>query len=130
MDSQTDYYNNVNGSLIHILSTATNFNTQNNCPKSICAGGAAWIAASSTTTTLSDVSPTTTTWTEYEVTAYNSISSASAAMIRCSFHAMLTTGQTEPTKDFETVATIEQPPVAQIAHANFTAHVEKRCRGL
>lgn len=28
-DSQTDYYNNVNGALIHILPTATNFNTQN-----------------------------------------------------------------------------------------------------
>jgi YD repeat-containing protein len=59
-NSQTDYYNYTNGSLSHILSTATNYNFQNSCPVSVCGGGAQWITASSSTTTLSDTSQTTT----------------------------------------------------------------------
>ena len=60
-NSQTDYYNNVNGSLVHILDVTTNYNTQNSCLDSICAGGAEWITASCITTTLSDTRQTSQT---------------------------------------------------------------------
>jgi YD repeat-containing protein len=58
-NSQMDYYNNVSGTLSHVMSTATNNNFQNSCPTSICGGGAQWITASSTTTTLVDTGQTT-----------------------------------------------------------------------
>jgi YD repeat-containing protein len=60
-NSQTDYYNYVNGALPHVLSTVTNYNFQKSCPVSVCGGGAQWITASSTTTTLSDTGQTSTT---------------------------------------------------------------------
>jgi YD repeat-containing protein len=60
-NSQTDYYNYANGALSHVLSTATNYNFQNSCPVSVCGGGAQWITASSSTTTLSDTGQTATT---------------------------------------------------------------------
>lgn len=60
-NSQIDYYNNVNGSLSHVMSTVTNNNFQSSCPTAICGGGAQWITASSSATTLSDTGQTTTT---------------------------------------------------------------------
>jgi hypothetical protein len=69
-NSQTDYYNNVSGSLAHIMSTTTNYNAQNSCPVSICSGGAKWITASSTTTTLSDTGQSTQTQYTYDGTPF------------------------------------------------------------
>jgi YD repeat-containing protein len=71
-NSQTDYYNNVSGSLKHILSTATNYNFTNSCPQSICGGpnGAQWVTASSTTTTLSDTGQSTQTQYTYNYPQY------------------------------------------------------------
>jgi len=71
-NSQTDYYNYVSGSLVHILSTATNYNFTNSCPQSICGGsnGAQWITASSTTATLSDTGQFTQTQYVYNHPQY------------------------------------------------------------
>jgi YD repeat-containing protein len=69
-NSQMDYYNNVNGTLAHVMSTATNYNFQNSCPTSICGGGAEWITASSTTTTLVDTGQTTQTQYVYNNPQY------------------------------------------------------------
>lgn len=69
-DAQTDYYNNVNGSLVHILSTTTNFNTQNSCPQSICGAGAEWITDSCVTTMLSDTGQTSQTQYVYNNPQY------------------------------------------------------------
>ncbi len=71
-NSQTDYYNNVKGSLVHVLSTATNYNFTNSCPQSICGGpnGVQWVTASSTTTTLSDTGQSTQTQYVYNHPQY------------------------------------------------------------
>lgn len=70
-DTQTDYYNNVNGTLSHVLSTATAFNYQNSCPQSVCGAGAdEWITASCVTTTLSDTGQTTQTQYVYSNPQY------------------------------------------------------------
>jgi hypothetical protein len=69
-NSQADYYNNVNGSLVHVLDTATNYNTQNSCPGSVCSGGAEWITASCVTTTLSDTGQTSQTAYVYSQPQY------------------------------------------------------------
>ena len=69
-NSQMDYYNNVSGTLSHVMSTATSNNFQNSCPTSICGGGAQWITASSTTTTLSDTGQTTQTQYVYNNPQY------------------------------------------------------------
>lgn len=71
-NSQTDYYNynSTSKSLVHVMSTATNFNTQTSCPKSICPGGQQWITASSTTTTLSDTGQSTQTQYVYNHPQY------------------------------------------------------------
>jgi len=70
-DTQTDYYNNVNGSLSHVMSTTTAFNYQNSCPQSVCGAGAdEWITASCVTTTLSDTGQTTQTQYVYSSPQY------------------------------------------------------------
>jgi len=71
-NSQTDYYNynSVTNSLAHVLSTTTNYNFRNSCPKSICPGGDQWITASSTTTTLSDTAQATRTQYVYNHPQY------------------------------------------------------------
>ncbi len=69
-NSQMDYYNNVNGTLSHVMSTATNYNYANSCPISICGGGAQWITGSSTTTTLSDTGQITQTQYVYNNPQY------------------------------------------------------------
>ena len=71
-NSQTDYYNynSTTQKLAHVLSTATNYNTQNSCPSSICAGGAEWITASCVTTTLSDTGQTSQTGYVYSQPQY------------------------------------------------------------
>jgi YD repeat-containing protein len=70
-DSQTDYYNNVNGSLVHILQTTTTISTQNSCPQSICGNnGAEWITASCVTTTLIDTGQTSQTQYVYNNPKY------------------------------------------------------------
>ena len=69
-NSQTDYYNYVSGTLSHVLSTATNYNFQNSCSTSVCGGGAEWITASCTTTTLSDTGQTTTSKYVYNYPQY------------------------------------------------------------
>lgn len=60
-NTQMDYYNNVSGTLSHVMFTATTNNFQNSCPTAVCGGGAEWITASSSTTTLSDTGQTTQT---------------------------------------------------------------------
>lgn len=69
-NSQMDYYNNLSGTLSHVLSTVTNNNFQNSCPTAICGGGAQWITASSTTTTLSDTGQATQTQYVYNNPQY------------------------------------------------------------
>jgi YD repeat-containing protein len=56
-NSQMDYYNNNNGTLSHIMSTATAYNFATSCQYYDC-NGAQWITASSVTTTLSDTGQT------------------------------------------------------------------------
>jgi YD repeat-containing protein len=69
-NTQMDYYNNLSGTLSHVMSTATNNNFQNSCPTNICGGGAQWITASSTTTTLSDTGQTAKTQSVYNNPQY------------------------------------------------------------
>ena len=71
-NSQTDYYNynSTTQKLAHVLSTASNYNTQNSCPGSVCAGGAEWITASCVTTTLSDTGQTSQTAYVYSQPQY------------------------------------------------------------
>lgn len=69
-NTQMDYYNNLSGTLSHIMSSATTYNYQNSCPTSICGGGAQWITGSLTTTTLSDTGQTTQTQYVYNNPQY------------------------------------------------------------
>jgi YD repeat-containing protein len=71
-NSQADYYNYnpATKALKHILSSGTNYNFQNSCPSAVCGGGAEWITASSTTTTLSDTGQSTKTQYTYNYPQY------------------------------------------------------------
>jgi len=51
-NTQADYYNNVNGTLSHVVSTATVNQLQNGCPTNVCTG--AWLTQATSTTTLLD----------------------------------------------------------------------------